>query len=241
MRLGQSDERIRDLQEEMARLGYRANNGGPLDQDGVYRLSMQAALLDFQRDHGIPRTGDVDAATERLVSPPPQREVDRHDFTVPSAAPPLSGGAGPNAPRAIDLHSDPDATLLARLRDSIRALDDAAGWSWDERSERLVASALVMAKSIGIRAGDDLWLGRNAETPSHAAGSLLMLARLGPGASSDPSGGRIAMPFEDALRVEPEVRTSEARAIEVAHRSHVFDGLSERIAEPCRVAPRVTA
>src|SRR3546814_18312720 len=48
-RLGQSNERVRDLQRVMADEGYRVTDGGALDQDGVYRPGMQGALLDFQR------------------------------------------------------------------------------------------------------------------------------------------------------------------------------------------------
>jgi peptidoglycan hydrolase-like protein with peptidoglycan-binding domain len=66
-RLGESDPRISDLQRVMTNEGYRAAEGRPLDQDGVYRPSMQGALLDFQRAHGIPQTGDIDPATLRFV------------------------------------------------------------------------------------------------------------------------------------------------------------------------------
>ncbi|MCC4594523.1 peptidoglycan-binding protein [Xanthomonas campestris pv. phormiicola] len=55
--LGQSNERIRDVQRVMAGEGYRAVDGAALVQDGVYRPNMQGALLDFQRDHGLPQTG----------------------------------------------------------------------------------------------------------------------------------------------------------------------------------------
>ncbi|WP_460759609.1 XVIPCD domain-containing protein [Lysobacter fragariae] len=82
-RLGQSDDRIRDLQQVMASEGYRAVSGRPLDQDGVYRPGMQGALLDFQRAHGIPQTGNIDPATQRMAPPPAQRVIDIDDRFVP--------------------------------------------------------------------------------------------------------------------------------------------------------------
>lgn len=66
-RLGESSDHVRAIQHVMAGEGYRAAGGGPLDQDGVYRPGMQGALLDFQRDHYIPQTGDVDPATLRFA------------------------------------------------------------------------------------------------------------------------------------------------------------------------------
>ncbi|MGJ4728823.1 peptidoglycan-binding protein [Luteimonas sp. SDU101] len=80
-RLGESDARIRDLQRVMAAEGYRSAGGGPLDQDGVYRLRMQGALLEFQRDHGLPQTGDVDPPTLQFAPAARRREADRLDHT----------------------------------------------------------------------------------------------------------------------------------------------------------------
>src|SRR3546814_2284051 len=78
-RLGQSNERVRDLQRVMADEGYRVTDGGALDQDGVYRPGMQGALLDFQRAHGLPQTGDIDPATLRMAPAMRHRVVDRED------------------------------------------------------------------------------------------------------------------------------------------------------------------
>lgn len=66
-RLGEFDPRIGDLQRVMAEEGYRSAGGTPLDRDGVYRLSMQGALLDFQRAHGVSQTGDIDPETLRFA------------------------------------------------------------------------------------------------------------------------------------------------------------------------------
>src|SRR3546814_1946769 len=59
-RLGESNRRILELQRVMSEEGYRAAGGEELDQDGVYRPGMQGALLDFQRAHGLPQTGNID-------------------------------------------------------------------------------------------------------------------------------------------------------------------------------------
>lgn len=69
LRLGESGTRVLDLQRVMDIEGYRSQGGGALPQDGVYRASMQGAVLDFQRAHGIPQTGDIDIATSRFAPP----------------------------------------------------------------------------------------------------------------------------------------------------------------------------
>ena len=97
-RLGQSSKRISDLQRVMAGEGYRAAGGGPLDQDGVYRLGMQGALLDFQRAHGMRQTGNVDPATLRYASPIPEREEGRSDHFGPGQLPPRTPAVDPTAP-----------------------------------------------------------------------------------------------------------------------------------------------
>ncbi len=79
VRLGESSDRLRDLQRVLVEENYRGLNGQPVAQDGVYRLSMQPAVLNFQRDHGIPQTGDIDGATLQLAPPLPRRELDRPD------------------------------------------------------------------------------------------------------------------------------------------------------------------
>lgn len=86
-RLGASDPRIRDLQRVMDGEGYRAADGGPLDRDGVYRIGMQGALLDFQRDHGIRQTGDIDPPTLRFAPATRPREVDRLDYVASGRTP----------------------------------------------------------------------------------------------------------------------------------------------------------
>lgn len=89
-RLGESDDRIRDLQRVMANEDYRGVGGRSLDQDGVYRLGMQGALLDFQRTHGVPQTGNIDPPTLNFAPPERRREIDRLDYFVPGQSLPAT-------------------------------------------------------------------------------------------------------------------------------------------------------
>ena len=59
LRLGESSSRVRDMQEYLNGLGYIGADGQPLVADGVYRLNMQRAVLDYQREQCLPQTGDI--------------------------------------------------------------------------------------------------------------------------------------------------------------------------------------
>ena len=62
-RLGETSDRVRDVQTALAADGYRAANGGPIEPNGVYRPDIQGAVIAFQQDHGLLQTGDIDLAT----------------------------------------------------------------------------------------------------------------------------------------------------------------------------------
>lgn len=107
VRLGEADTRVLDLQRTMDIEGYRDQGGGALAQDGVYRASMQGAVLDFQRAHGVPQTGDIDLQTSRfalpdarLTPPPFDPELRGRD--------PLPGDIHPPGPRAPGHPGHPD-------------------------------------------------------------------------------------------------------------------------------------
>lgn len=102
--------------------------------------------------------------------------------------------------------------LRQKLREQVRSLDHQAGKSWDDTSERLAASALLMARENGFNARDDLQLAFNRPTERHAGGEILHLARLGASASPDPAANRAHMPTADALAVPVDERLRQVEA-----------------------------
>jgi hypothetical protein len=185
IRLGESGERVKDLQRVMADEGYRAVGGRPLDRDGVYRLNMQGALLDFQRDHGLPQTGDIDDATLRMapMSPSRARDIDRPDHTIPGRSLPTdpSGPAAPTAPghsshpdhrpgmaeplppalnqssreRGAAALGPADQEMLEQIRSGVRKIDEGLGKPYDDASERISRSLLAACRDNSGAYGRD--------------------------------------------------------------------------------------
>lgn len=227
-RLGQSSDRIRDLQRVMASEGYRSASGEPLDQDGVYRPSMQGALLDFQRAHGLPQTGDIDPATLSMAPPAPRRETDRHDYTVLGRTPhvpvpeprapghpghpdhrrrlsdPLPAPVNQSAPgrRSPADRDHPDHAMLEQIREGIRKIDEDIGKPYDETSERLGRCLLPECKDRGLRRVDHMIMGRDGANLFAVQGLL-----------KDPAHLRAHVSTEQAIRTPVEQSDGRLQAV----------------------------
>lgn len=92
-----------------------------------------------------------------------------------------------------------DRALLEKISAGVRGLDQQTGKPWDERSERLSASALSMAVSMKFGAHEDVRVAYNLASPAHAAGESLFVYRVGPTASPDPAANVARMSVADAL------------------------------------------
>lgn len=136
-------------------------------------------------------------------SPAPEQDQDQSRFE--SRAPQFT----PTDP------DHPDHELLEKLQGLTRGLDQRADKSWDENSERMSASALVMAKQNGFTAQDDLQLSLNRATDKREAGELLFLSRTGPTASPDPAANLTYMPTAEALSKPARERYQEVEAIDL--------------------------
>ena len=110
-----------------------------------------------------------------------------------------------------------DHPLFRKIRAGVDALDAQAGKPWDDASERLAASALLLAKENGFTARDDLKLAFNRATDRMAAGEVLHLVRAGAHASPDPYANRVHMAVSDALAMPAEQRLRLVAAVGQAH------------------------
>jgi hypothetical protein len=99
--------RVRDVQRSLIRLGYR-----PGPSDGLYGPRTQAAVLAFQRKHGLERTGAAGPATLRIL----QRR------TAPQAERPPEQPAGTTTQPSTTRPQAPPATPVRNTDGGVPAL-----------------------------------------------------------------------------------------------------------------------
>ncbi|MBA0304145.1 hypothetical protein D7Y36_14925 [Stenotrophomonas maltophilia] len=136
-----------------------------------------------------PVTAAVTVPAEPTTAPGPER-----------AAPAPDEASGPN--RALQDPTQPghpDHALYQQIREGVEALDAKHGRSFDEVSERMTASLLVLAKDNDLERVDHV-LVSNA-TSEHPAGHTLFVVQ---GEPSNPAHQRAAMPTELAAQTSVE-------------------------------------
>lgn len=157
----------------------------------------RSSLLD--EDHSQGRATGKDATTARVAAPAMQmaaRSVasqDPREDNQPSLNRESVAGPKPQ-----------DAALMEQLRSSVAKLDESANKPWDERSDRMVASAYKMAVEAGFKPGDNVDVALNMATDKLPGGVTMFVMRSGPGASPDPYANRAHMPTSEALAAAPE-------------------------------------
>lgn len=183
IRIGESSEMVRKAQQTLNAEGYRGADNQPLQEDGVYRLSMQAAVINYQQAHGLSQTGDIDPATLQQIAPrifPP--ELNREDH---NAAPTYRNiqGAVPS--------QDP---LHRQAEDAVRRLEQSLGRDYDDNSARLAASSAHLAKANGLTQIDHVVLSN--QTASVGRGENVFVVQ---GALENPAHQMAHMKTSDAI------------------------------------------
>lgn len=129
-----------------------------------------------------------------IASPPREGQVAMPSMATTSQAPEAT-----TAPRLPTQPDHPDHMLYQQVRKGVAALDAKHGRSFDEVSERISASLLVLAKDNDLDGVDHVLLS-NA-TADMPAGHALFLVQ---GDPNDPSHQRAAMPTELAASTSVE-------------------------------------
>lgn len=194
IRIGESSERVRHVQRHLNDLGLRDANGQQLPVDGIYRASMQAAVLRFQEAQGIPPTGDIDQATLRAMPEPARREADRPDHAGPGQR---HGGFGMSSEGAAPTQAR--HPLHEQAEAAVRRLDEQTGRSWDQHSARMAASAACLARENGFDRIDHVVL--NNATASLQKGENVFVVR---GGLTDATNWVAYMKTQEALSTPVE-------------------------------------
>ncbi|WP_127158763.1 XVIPCD domain-containing protein [Xanthomonas arboricola] len=150
-------------------------------------------------DHAQGRTPATGATTAQVAAPGMQMGA----HSVASHDPREDEQLSVNRQSAVGPKPQ-DAALVEQLRSSIARLDESANKPWDERSDRMVASAYKMAVEAGFKPGDKVDVALNVPTDKLPGGVTMFVMRSGPGASPDPYANRVHMPTSEALAAAPE-------------------------------------
>lgn len=194
IRIGESADVVRAIQQRLNAEGYTGADNQPLAEDGIYRLSMQRAVINYQNANGLPATGDLDPTTVRTIAPPLLPPVVNPES--PGELPPYVqpfGQSGESTPRSAE---DP---LLAQARDAMRRLESGLGREYDGNSECMAASAACLAKESGFSRIDHVMLSQATATTRQ--GENVFVVQGEPG---DPAHRRAHMGTAEALAVLAE-------------------------------------
>lgn len=172
-----------------------ARDPWPLEQEAAQAVPEPepAPLDDLQ-----PVTAAVPVPAEPTIAP-----------SLEPAAPAPDEASGPN--RALQDPTQPghpDHALYQQIREGVEALDAKHGRSFDEVSERMTASLLVLAKDNDLERVDHV-LVSNA-TREHPAGHTLFVVQ---GEPSNPAHQRAAMPTELAAQTSVEESLQQFDAV----------------------------
>ncbi|QJD67608.1 peptidoglycan DD-metalloendopeptidase family protein [Xanthomonas campestris pv. badrii] len=197
IRIGESSDMVRQVQRTLNAEGYRGADNRPLQEDGVYRLSMQAAVINYQQAHGLSKTGDIDPATLQQIAPrifPPELNQEDHN-----AAPTYRNIQGV-APTKDPLHR--------QAEDAVRRLEQGLGRDYDDNSARLAASSAYLAKANGLSRIDHIVL--SEQTTSLRQGENVFVVQ---GALDDPAHLRAHMKTGDAIALPVDQSLAHLQAL----------------------------
>lgn len=163
-----------------------ARDPWPLEQEAAQHVPEPEPALS---DDLQPVTAAVTVPAEPTIAPSPE----------PAAPAPAEASAPNLALQDPTQPGHPDHALYQQIREGVEALDAKHGRSFDEVSERMTASLLVLAKDNDLERVDHV-LVSNA-TREHPAGHTLFVVQ---GEPSNPAHQRAAMPTELAAQTSVE-------------------------------------
>lgn len=172
----------------------------------------------------------TDAATQVSQHEPPYTPP---PVEAPAASPSSATIQEPEAPPAPLLPTQPehpDHVLYQQVREGVAALDAKHGRTFDEASERMTASLLVLAKDNDLDRVDHVLLS-NA-TADKPAGHTLFVVQ---GEPSDPAHQRAAMPTELAAQTTVEESMQQFDAVSREAHQRAFANQLEQQLEDQRV------
>ncbi|NED70110.1 hypothetical protein G3I15_55245 [Streptomyces sp. SID10244] len=167
------------------------------------------------------------APVQRRRRPEPEFDAESAAATERIAAVADDSPSMQRAASSVAELDDADRSLYRQIRAGVERLEAESGKHWDESSQRMSASLLVLAKEQGLSRVDHVVL--NNPTESLARGEKVFIVE---GAMDDPAQRRGTMNTMDALRTSEAESLHRAEALAVnleqpsAQQVHAQDGPS---------------
>ena len=182
LRVGESGERVSVMQRALVAGGYRAVGDEPIAMDGVYRLSMQGAVLAFQHESGLAATGDIDPPTWRAA------------LDIALGRPALPPPGIDSAPPPALPHGR--FRLLDQIRGHLGDNEAVRGAMLDADGERLALALAGQAAQQGLSSADHVLIAQSTAGTSAEARMIAVQGRL-----DDPAQRRVTLSVADALAI----------------------------------------
>lgn len=200
----------------------------------LHEAEATPAPVQLEPDVPAPLAAAEPAVPPLITDAAPKVSEHEPPYTPPpvetEAAPPSSATAqcelkAPPAPLLPTQPEHPDHALYQQVREGVATLDAKHGRTFDEASERMTASLLVLAKDNDLDRVDHVLLS-NA-TADKPAGHTLFVVQ---GEPSDPAHQRAAMPTELAAQTSVEESMQQFDAVSrEAHQRAIANQLEQQL------------
>lgn len=185
----------------------------PTDAAGAKPASHPLPVTGAQQPPQTPTQSEIEAAQQPVHSP----------ATSTAATPVVDEVQTPRSPSAPLQPDHPDHALYQQVRDGVAALDARHGREFDETSERMSASLLVLAKDSGLERVDHVLLSQ--ATPESHAGKNLFVVQ---GESDNPAHLRASIPTEQAAQTPVEQSVQQFEVVSQRQEQEALDRQQEQ-------------
>ncbi|MDM7573976.1 carboxypeptidase [Xanthomonas fragariae] len=155
---GERGQSIKQLQSQLAQLGYRGRDGKPLHADGDFGANTKHAVEQFQREHGLHVDGVVGRQTHAALGQALSQHTAKH--VEQTAAPTVP------APAGILLLSDPrhpDSAMYNGAVSKLEALGERGGFSNRQELQQAAGQLVFEAKVDGLKRIDHVTLSKSGD------------------------------------------------------------------------------
>ncbi|MFL8018058.1 XVIPCD domain-containing protein [Xanthomonas vasicola] len=144
---GERGESVKQLQGQLAQLGYHGRDGKPLHPDGDFGGNTKHAVEQFQREHGLQVDGVVgrqtQAALGQALSQYTAKQAEQTDATaIPSPA--------PSSPLLSDPRH-PDNAMYTDAVSKLEALGERGGFANRKELEQAAGQVVFESKVSGLQ------------------------------------------------------------------------------------------